>query len=220
MTVQAAPTDNTTVHHVDIVQNGTRFMQVLTGASSISGTGKGNKTTTITTPAWAASWPSTTVFNTPITVSVSAADIFGNSGAQNLDFTVQNRLVTQSGTAHVCWPSTTSCPNVSPWQSVTTGVATEAATHLQGTVSYGALNNTKYADFWLYVFSYNPDGSGQEYFCGTAQTTVDCYPSLLLQPDGSKSLSNYSTGSIGLISPNKNPASGSATINWTLTYPQ
>src|SRR5437762_10049583 len=43
VTVQAAPTDNTTVHHVDFVQNGTRFMQVLTGASSTSGTGKGNK---------------------------------------------------------------------------------------------------------------------------------------------------------------------------------
>src|SRR5262249_37303387 len=33
VTVQAAPLDNTTVHHVDFVRNGTRFMQVLTGAS-------------------------------------------------------------------------------------------------------------------------------------------------------------------------------------------
>jgi hypothetical protein len=99
-------------------------------------------------------------------------------------------------------------------------VATEAATHLQGTVSYGALNNSKYADFWLQALSYNADGSGQGYYCGTAQTTVDCYPPLLLQPDGSKSLSNYSGGQIDLISPNKNPASGSATVNWTLTYPQ
>src|SRR5438046_2142808 len=98
VTVQAAPTDNTTVHHVDIVQNGTRFMQVLTGASSTSSTGKGNKASTITTSAWTASWPSTTVFNGPITVSVSAVDVFGNSAAQSLDFTVQNRLVTQSGT--------------------------------------------------------------------------------------------------------------------------
>src|SRR6266550_9334797 len=54
--VQAAPTENTTVHHVDIVQNGTRFMQVLTGASSTSSTGKGNKASTITTSAWTASW--------------------------------------------------------------------------------------------------------------------------------------------------------------------
>jgi len=221
VTVQAAPTDNTTVHHVDIVQNGTRFMQVLTGASSTSSTstGKGNKTSTITTPAWTGSWPSTTVFNSPATVSVSAVDVFGNSTAQNLDFTVQNKLVTQSGTIHVCWPSSSSCPNTI-WQPVTTGVATEAATHLQGTVSYGALNNTKYADFWLQVFSANADGGGQAYYCGTAQTTVDCYPPLLLQPDGSKSLSNYSGGQIDLISPNKNPASGDSTINWTLTYPQ
>jgi hypothetical protein len=103
---------------------------------------------------------------------------------------------------------------------VTTGVTTQAAAHLQGTVSYGDLNNTKYADFWLQVFSANADGSGQEWYCGTAQTTLDCYPPLLLQPDGSKSLSNYSGGQIDLISPNKNPPSGNATINWTLTYPQ
>src|SRR5438445_2866494 len=136
---QAAPTDNTTVHHVDFVQNGTRFMQVLTGASSTSSTGTGKKTSTIASPAWTASWPSTTVFNSPVTVSVSAVDVFGNTTAQNLDFTIQNRLVTQSGTTHVCWPSSSSCPNTI-WQPVTTGVATEAATHLQGTVSYGALN--------------------------------------------------------------------------------
>ena len=215
VTVQAAPTDNATVHHVDIVQNGTRFMQVLTGASSTSSGKRG-----ATIPAWTASWPSTTVFNSPITVSAFAMDVFGNtSAAQNLDFIVQNKLVTQSGTAHVCWPSSSSCDN-NVWQQVTTGVATQAATHLQGTVSYGALNNTKFADFWLQVLSYNADGSGQEYFCGTDQTTVDCYPPLLLQPDGSKSLPNYSGGQIDLISPNKNSASGNATINWTLTYPQ
>jgi len=33
-------------------------------------------------------------------------------------------------------------------------------------------------------------------------------------------LSNRSGGQIDLISPNKNPASGTALINWTLTYPQ
>jgi thermitase len=217
VTFQAAPTDNTTVHHVDFVQNGTRFMQVLTGVSGTSGKGK----TAVTNQAWTATWPSTTVFNSSITVSLFAVDVFGNSSAgQNLNLTIQNKLVTQSGTAHVCWPTSASCENVSPWIAVTTGVATAAAPHLHGTVSYGALSNTKYADFWLQVLSYNPDGSGQEYFCGTDQTTVDCYPALLLQPDGSKTFSNYSGGQIDLISPNKNPASGSATINWTLTYPQ
>jgi thermitase len=217
VTFQAAPTDNTTVHHVDFVQNGTRFTQVLTGVSGTSGKGK----TAVTTQAWTATWPSTTVFNSSITVSAFAVDVFGNtSAAQNLNLTIQNKLVTQSGTAHLCWPSSSSCPNVSPWLPVTTGVATEAASHLHGTVSYGALNNTKYADFWLQVFTYNADGSGQQYFCGTDQTTVDCYPALLLQPDGPKTLPNYSGGQIDLISPNKNPPSGNATINWTLTYPQ
>jgi thermitase len=216
VTVQAAPTANTTVHHVDIVQSGTRFMQLLTGASISSGKGK----TAVTTPAWTALWPSTTVFNSSISVSVSAVDVFGNtSTAQNLDLTVENKLITQSGTTNVCWPSSSSCPNT-VWQPVTTGVTTQAATHLQGTVSYGALNNTKFADFWLQVFSANADGSAQEWYCGTDQTTLDCYPPILLQPDGSKSLSNSSGGQIDLISPNKNPARGDATINWTLTYPQ
>jgi thermitase len=223
VTIQATPTDSTaTVHHADFVQNGTRFMQVLVGVSTtITSSGKGNKTATTTIPAWTAYWPSTTVWNGSQTVPAFAVDIFGNtSSAQNLVFTVQNQLVTQTGTAYVCWPSSSGCPNVSPWQPVTTGVSTQAATHLQGTVSYGALSNTKVADFWLQVFAYSADGSGQEYLCGTDQTAVDCYPQLLLQPDGSKSPSNYSGGQIDLASPNKNPASGSATINWTLTYPQ
>jgi thermitase len=216
VTVQAAPTDDTTVHHVDFVQNGTRFMQVLTGASSTTGTGKN----AVTSPAWTSMWPSTTVFNSSISVSAFAVDVFGNtSPAQNRDFTVQNKLVTQTGTVHVCWPSTSSCPNY-VWQPVTTGVATEAATHLHGTVTYGALSNTKAADFWVQVFSSNPDGTAQEYFCGTDQTTIDCYPPLLLEPDNGKTLSNYGGGQIDLISPNKNTASGNATINWTLTYPQ
>jgi len=218
VTVQAAPTDNTTVHHVDIVQNGTRFMQLLTGASSTSSTGKGNKTTTITTPAWTASWPSTTVFNSPITVSVSAVDAFGNSSAQNLDFTVQNRLFTQSGTTHVCWPSSTSCPNT-VWQLVTSGITTEAATHLQGTVTYSSQQHVNYSDFWLQVASF--DGSTtHQYYCGTATTTVDCYPSVLLEPDSTKSYSNASGGQIDAGSSGKNPASEQADIQWTLTYPQ
>jgi len=216
VTFQAAPTDNTTVHHVDFVQNGTRFTQVLTGVSATSGKGK----TAVTTQTWTATWPSTTVFNSSITVSAFAVDVFGNTSAgQNLNLTIQNKLVTQTGTAHVCWPSSSSCPNTI-WQPVTSGVSTAAATHLQGTVSYGGLSNTKYADFWLQVYSVNNDGSAQTYYCGTAQTTIDCFPTLLLQPDGTKTLSNRSGGQIDLISPNKNPASGTALINWTLTYPQ
>jgi thermitase len=213
---QATPMDNTTVHHVDFVRNGTRFMQVLTGASSTSGKGK----TAVTTQPWAVNWPSTTVFNGPVSVTLFAVDVFGNtSPTQNLDLNVQNRLVAQNGTAHVCWPSSSACPNT-VWQPVTTGVSTQAATHLQGVISYDGLSNTKYADFWLQVYSTNSDGSAQVYYCGTTQTTLDCFPTLLLQPDTAKSLSNRSGAQIDLIAPNKNPASGSATINWTLTYPQ
>ena len=213
---QAAPLDNTTVHHVDFVRNGTRFMQVLTGASGTSGKGK----TVVTTQPWAANWPSSTVFNGPVSLTLFAVDVFGNtSPGQNLDLNVQNKLIAQNGTAHVCWPSSSGCPNTL-WQPVTTGVSTQAATHLQGVISYDGLSNTKYADFWLQVYSTNSDGSAQVYYCGTTQTTLDCFPTLLLQPDTAKSRSNRSGAQIDLIAPNKNPASGSATINWTLTYPQ
>ena len=106
VTFQAVPTDNTTVHHVDFVQNGTRFTQVLTGVSAASGKGK----TAVTTQAWTAMWPSTTVFNSSITLAAFAVDMFGNtSGAQNLNLTIQNKLTTQTGAAHVCWPSSSSC---------------------------------------------------------------------------------------------------------------
>jgi thermitase len=213
VTFQAAPTDNTTVHHIDFVKDGTRFVQVLTGASGTSGTGKN----AVTTPAWTALWPSTTVFNSPVTVSVSAVDAFGNSAAQNLDFTVQNRLVTQSGTTHVCWPSSTSCPNTI-WQPVTTGVATEAATHLHGTVTYSSQQNVKYSEFFLQVASFSGN-AGSAYACGVVTTTVDCYPTVLLEPDG-KSPSNLSGGQIVVIPKNSNPASEQADIQWTLTYPQ
>jgi len=215
VTFQAAPTDNTTVHHVDFVQNGTRFTQVLTGVSGTSGKGK----TAVTTQAWTATWPSTTVFNSSITLSAFAVDVFGNaSAAQNLNLTIQNKLVTQTGTAHLCWPSSSSCPNTI-WQPVTTPVATEAAVHLQGTVTYNSQQNVKYSDFWLQVAAITSSG-GFAYYCGVPTTTVDCYPPLLLEPNGSKTLSNSSGGQIDVIPNNNRPASEQADIHWTLTYPQ
>ncbi len=206
ITFQAAP--STSVHHIDFVKDGSRFLQVLTGRSGST---------------WSESWSSTSVFNGPLTLSVSAVDVFGNTVPQDLDLSVQNNLVTQTGTANLCWPSTTSCPHTI-WQPVTTGVATAAATHLHGTVTYGTLTNTNYQDFWLQVGTVTKSAGVSNvvlYFCGMPTTTVDCYPDpgfILLQPG--KNSANYSGGQIDLISPNKNPSSGSATINWTLTYPQ
>lgn len=214
VTVQAAPTDDTVVHHLDIVRNGTRFMQVLTGASTTSG----SKKNTITTAAWTSSWPSTTVFNGPVTVAASAVDVFGNTTTQNLAFTIQNRLVTQNGTAHLCWPSSSSCSN-NIWIPVTTGVTTEAATHLHGTVSYSSQQNVGYSDFWLQVASATASGTFV-YYCGVATTTVDCYPPVLVEPDSSKALANHTGGQIDAGSKNRNSASEQADIQWTLTYPQ
>jgi len=144
--------------------------------------------------------------------------VFGNaSAAQNLDLAVQNTLVTQSGTAHLCWPSSSSCGN-NVWQTVTTGVATEAATHLHGTVTYSSQQNVKYSEFFLQVASFDGN-SWSAYACGVLTTTVDCYPTVLLEPDR-KSPSNLSGGQIIVIPKNTNPASEQADIKWTLTYPQ
>jgi thermitase len=209
VTVQAAPTDvSSAVHHVDIVKDGTRFMQVLTG--SPSGNGKG------TIPPWTISWPSTTIFNGSANVSAIATDVFGNTSApQDRSFSIVNQLVSQSWTAHVCWPSTQACPNITPWLPVTTGVATEAATHLQGTVTYTSQQFIRISDFWVQVSS-----PGFAYYCGTDGTTVDCYPTLTLAPDpGRGRYSNYTGAQIDGIS-QKATAKEEADVHWTLTYPQ
>jgi thermitase len=209
--VQAAPTDDSAVHHVDILRNGTRFLQPLVGSSSTSGKGK----TATTTAAWTAPWSSTTLFNGTVALSSVAVDIFGNhSPLQSRSFTIQNRLVSQSWTQHLCWPSTGNCP-VTTWVPVTTGVATEAATHLQGTITYTSQKNLKSSIFWLKVSS-----PGFGYYCGTFGTTVDCYPSLTLQPDSAKSYSNYSGSQLDGTAGNRNAASEEGDVYWTLTYPQ
>ncbi len=207
--VQAAPTDDSsTVHQVDIVKDGTRFMQVLTGSSG--GKGKGGAT------PWTLSWPSTSLFNGSAAVSAIAIDVFGNTSApQSRSFSIVNQLVSQSWTAHVCWPSTPSCPNITPWLPVTTGVATEAATHLQGSVTYTFQQFIRISDFWVEVSS-----PGSAYYCGTDGTSVDCYPTVTLLPDpGRGRYSNYAGAQIDGISQKAN-AKEEADVHWTLTYPQ
>jgi len=71
-----------------------------------------------------------------------------------------------------------------------------------------------YSDFWLQVAS--PNGI---YYCGTDGTTIDCYPTLTLLPDGSKAYSDYSGAQIVGIS-RKGSGSEQADVQWTLIYPQ
>ena len=111
-------------------------------------------------------------------------------------------------------PRTSTCP-VTTWVPVTTGVATEAATHLQGTVTYTSGKNIKSSIFWLKVSS-----PGFGYYCGTFGTTVDCYPTLTLQPDTTKTNVNYSGAQLDGTPVNNNPASEQGDVRWTLTYPQ
>jgi len=215
VTVQAAPTDNTLVHHVDLVQDGTRFIQPLTGVTSTTGSGK----SAVTTQPWTMSWSSTLVFNGLVSITALATDSFGNTSVpQNIAFTVQNQLVSQNSTVHVCFPSTPSCPNVSPWVPVTTPVVTEAATHLQGTVTYTG-QALRYPTFYVQI------ANGRTFFyCGTNGTTVDCYPSTTMLPTtinrfGSLVSPNYVAGQIDGVA-TKQGGTSQADINITLTYPQ
>jgi len=211
VTVQAAPTDDSAVHHVDIVRNGTRFIQPLIGVAVVQGTKKNGSTT----PPWTVSWPSTTVFNGSASVSAIAIDGFGNTSAgADRSFTIANRLISQSWTAHLCWPSLTGCSNITPWLPVTTGVATEAATRLTGTVSYTSQQFVRTSDFWVQVSS-----GGASYYCGTDGKTVDCYPTVTLMPDPQRGYANYTGAQIDGIA-RKSSANEQADVTWTLTYPQ
>jgi thermitase len=222
ITVQAAPVDNSGVHHVDLVKDGTRFIKPLISVPTVDTTSTGrHKSTSTTTPAWTTYWPSTTTFNTgSVSVSVVASDVFGNPASTTRSFGIQNRLISQSWTQSLCLPATSTCPSSSSF-SVTTGVATQAATHLQGTVSYSSQKNVSSSTFWLQVFGSTATGSFL-YSCGiTNGTTVDCYPPspFGLYPD-TKGYANYSGAQIDATSVNQSPASEAATVQWTLTYPQ
>jgi thermitase len=217
VSIQAAPTDNSAVHHVDIIKDGTRFVPPLIGVSTISGKGK----TATSSAAWTRPWATTTVFNGSVNLSAVATDAFGNpSSVLNRSFNVQNRLVSQNWTQSLCSPATGSCPN-SVWLPVTTGVATEAATRLQGTVSYSFQKNVYSSSFWLQVNGASGSTS-YAYYCGTSGTTIDCYPPspFGLYPDTSRNYSNYSGAQINANSSNKSAASEAGTVRWTLTYPQ
>jgi thermitase len=215
VTVQAAPMDDTLVHHIDLIRDGTRFIPPLTGVTTTNGSGKN----AVTTQPWTIFWPSTLVFNGLVSATALATDSFGNTSApQDVAFTIQNQLVSQNLTVHVCFPSTPSCPNVSPWVPVTTPVATEAATHLQGTVTYTG-QALRYPNFYVQI------ANGKTfYYCGTAGTTVDCYPLTTMLPttsgrSGSVVSPNYVAGQINAVT-TKQGGSTEADINITLTYPQ
>ncbi len=213
VTVQAIPTDNTLVHHIDLMRDGTRFIVPLVGTTTTIGKGKDATTTS----AWTTTWSSTLVFNGLVNITAVATDSFGNTSVpQDVAFTVQNQLVSQSWTSHVCFPSTPACSNLTHWLPVTTPVQTTAATHLQGTVTYST--QCRYPSFWVQITN-----GAATYYCGTDGTTVDCYPSVPMLPpitsrQGSWS-SNYVGGQIDCSS-TKQGGSAEADINITLTYPQ
>src|SRR5262249_38095408 len=85
--LQAAPTDNTGIHHVEFVVEGTR--------AGAPGTGGGKRGTT----AWTTQWESTRYWNGPQTVTAVAFDMNGNSASQEVPFTILNTYKTVTWTA-------------------------------------------------------------------------------------------------------------------------
>ncbi|PYV31796.1 MAG: hypothetical protein DMG09_25400, partial [Acidobacteria bacterium] len=200
VTVQAAPGDNTTVHHVDLVRDGTRFIAPLVGVSN----GKNS-------PAWTATWSSTLVWNGPTDFTALASDVAGNVSAEvTRSFTVQNQLISKTyPPMHLCSPGTPNCPFELRFSAPT--VSTEAVVRLQATVSYTA-QNYRYPSFWALVA--NPYSV---FYCGTDGTTVDCYPPVTLLPSsGSNQVGAQLNGSNG----SRSGGNSEGNVTVTVTYPQ
>jgi thermitase len=101
--MQAAPMDNTGVHHVDFVIGGTRV-----GApGTASGGGSGKKAAATT--AWTTQWESQRYWNGPQTLTAIAFDSAGNLANQDVPFAVLNSYKTVTLTAHLCNPPAGAC---------------------------------------------------------------------------------------------------------------
>lgn len=197
-TLQAAPADNTAVHHVDFVIEGTRAGVPVTSAG-----GGGKKATT----AWTTQWESTRYWNGPQTVTAVAFDMAGNSAAsQDVPFAILNTYKTATWTAHLCNPPTVACPYyiLNP---ITPAYA--AAAHVQVNWTYTRLDNYSNATFWATSFN----GWRQELMF-TQGSSIDFYPaSRLCGCDKNQ----VGAGMVGWIRKN---GGAEANVTVTLTYPE
>jgi len=206
-TLQAAPTDNAGVHHVDFVIGGTRAG--LPGTRSVGGTGKKATSTT----AWTTQWESLRYWNGPQTLTAITFDTAGNLANQDVPFAVLNSYKTVTWTAHLCNPPTAACDYyfLNP---VTPQYA--AVAHLQVNWTYTKLDN-----YTGLAWATLANGVSQEILF-TPQSSIDWYPDLTLcgtLSDCTIMGNNVGAGMTRIV---KGQKGGSAEADFiiTLTYPE
>ncbi len=206
-TLQAAPTDNSGVHHVDFVIGGTRAG--LPGTSSVGGTGK-KATSTI---AWGTQWESTRYWNGSQTLTAVAFDTAGNLTNQDVPFAVLNSYKSATFTAHLCNPPAAGCDYyfLNPITPAYTAVA-----HLQVNWTY-----TKSENYTGRVWATLANGVSQEIFF-TPQSSIDWYPGLTLCGALTDCTTMGNSVGAGMTRVVKGQKGGSAEADFviTLTYPE
>jgi thermitase len=205
--MQAAPMDNTGVHHVDFVIGGTRV-----GApGTASGGGSGKKAAP--TAAWATQWESQRYWNGPQTLTAIAFDAAGNLGNQDVPFAVLNSYKTVTLTAHLCNPPAGGCDYyfLNPVVPQHTAVA-----HLQVNWTYTKLDN-----YTGRVWATLANGASQEIFF-TSQSSIDWYPGITLCGALTDCTMMGNSIGAGMTRVVKGQKGGSAEADFTITlnYPE
>jgi thermitase len=205
--MQAAPMDNTGVHHVDFVIGGTRV-----GApGTASGGGSGKKAAP--TAAWATQWESQRYWNGPQTLTAIAFDAAGNLGNQDVPFAVLNSYKTVTLTAHLCNPPAGGCDYyfLNPVVPQHTAVA-----HLQVNWTY-----TRSDNYTGRVWATLANGVSQEIFF-TSQSSIDWYPGITLCGALTDCTMMGNSIGAGMTRVVKGQKGGSAEADFTITlnYPE
>ena len=205
--LQATPTDNTGMHHVDFVIGGTRAG--LPGTSSVGGTGK----KVATTSAWTTQWESQRYWNGSQTLTAIAFDTAGNLTGQDVSFAVSNSYKTVTWTSHLCNPPAGACDYyfLNPVMPQNTAVA-----HLQVNWTY-----TKSDNYTGRVWTTLANGTSQEIFF-TSQSSIDWYPGITLCGTLTDCTMMGNSVGAGMTRVVKGQKGGSAEADFivTLTYPE
>ncbi len=206
-TLQAAPTDNSDVHHVDFVVDGTRI-----GTPGTAGGGTGGKKGASTT-AWTTQWESQRYWNGPQTLTAVAFDTAGNLTNDDVPFAVLNGYKTVTLTAHLCNPPAGACDYYF-LNSVTPQYA--AVAHLQVNWTY-----TKSDNYTGRVWATLANGISQEIFF-TSQSSIDWYPGITLCGTSTDCTIMGNNVGAGMTRVVKGQKGGSAEADFivTLTYPE
>jgi thermitase len=205
--MQAAPMDNTGVHHVDFVIGGTQV-----GAPGTAG-GGGSGKKAAPTAAWTTQWESQRYWNGPQMLTAIAFDAAGNLANQDVPFAVLNSYKTVTMTSHLCNPPAGACDYyfLNPVVPQYTAVA-----HLQVNWTY-----TRSDNYTGRVWATLANGVSQEIFF-TSQSSIDWYPGITLCGALTDCTMMGNSIGAGMTRVVKGQKGGSAEADFTitLTYPE